>query len=37
MTAIAEAFDCVAHDPDYDEVFDLSLEEDKAREFYQLL
>lgn len=33
-TAIAEAFDCVAHDPDYSEIVDLSLDEHEARQVY---
>ena len=32
VTAIAERFDCVAHDPDFGDVTDLSLGEDVARE-----
>lgn len=34
VTAIAERFDCVAHDPDFGDVTDLSLEEDEARAAY---
>ena len=36
-TAIAERFDCVAHDPDWGDVADLSLSEEEARKAYRWL
>jgi len=36
IKVLAETFDCVAHDPDYGDVFDLSLDEDEFAEAYSL-
>jgi hypothetical protein len=36
IKALAEMFDCVAHDPDYGDVLDLSLDEDEFAESYSL-
>lgn len=36
-TAITKRFDCVAHDPDWGDVADLSLSEEEARKAYRWL
>ena len=36
IKVLAETVNCVAHDPDYGDVFDLSLDEDEFAEAYSL-